>query len=166
MLNVIRQKTMKRRSFLELCLATPLVLAGCQPSSNPIPATVSPEGDEVALPANSKDSLNHTNTNRDGTNNMYGIIGQMTATDGNREKLIDILLNGTKEMPGCKLYAIAADTSDEAGIWITEIWDSEESHKASLQLPSVQAAIAEGRAMIAGFGARHIVKPFGGLGVS
>lgn len=97
---------------------------------------------------------------------MYGIIGQMTATEGNREKLIDILLKGTQEMPGCKLYAIAADTSDEVSIWITEIWDSEDSHKASLQLPGVQAAIAEGRAMIAEFGERHVVKPFGGWGVA
>lgn len=96
---------------------------------------------------------------------MYGIIGQMQATEGNREKLIDILLNGTKEMPGCKLYAISADTTDETSIWITEIWDSEESHQASLQLPSVQQAIADGRPMIAGFGDRHIVTPIGGVGV-
>ena len=96
---------------------------------------------------------------------MYGIIGQIHATAGNREKLIDILLNGTKQMPGCKLYAVAADTSDETGIWITEFWDSEDSHQASLQLPSVQNAIAEGRSLIGGFGERHIVTPAGGVGL-
>ena len=97
---------------------------------------------------------------------MYGIIGKMNATEGSREKLIDILINGTKDMPGCKLYAIAADTTDETAIWITEIWDSEESHQASLQLPSVHNAIAQGKPMIAGFGDRHIVRPIGGLGVT
>ena len=97
---------------------------------------------------------------------MYGIIGKMVATEGSRDKLIEILLNGTQDMPGCKLYAISADSADETGIWITEIWDSEESHQASLQLPSVQAAIAEGRPMIAGFGDRHIVNPVGGVGIS
>ena len=96
---------------------------------------------------------------------MYGIIGQMHATEGNRDKLIEILRDGTKAMPGCKLYAIAADTADETGIWITEIWDSEASHQASLQLSTVQAAIAAGRPMIAGFGVRHIVTPMGGIGV-
>jgi quinol monooxygenase YgiN len=96
---------------------------------------------------------------------MYGIIGQMRATEGSREKLIEILLNGTQDMPGCKLYAISADKSDADGIWITEIWDSEDSHQKSLQLPNVQKAIAEGKPMIAGFGARHLVKPFGGWGV-
>lgn len=97
---------------------------------------------------------------------MYGIIGQLHATEGNRAQLIDILLNGTQEMPGCKLYVISADTEDEISIWITEVWESEEAHQASLQLPSVQAAIAEGRPMIAGFGARHIVDPIGGVGIS
>ena len=96
---------------------------------------------------------------------MYGIIGQIQATEGNRDKLIEILLAGTKEMPGCKLYAIAADTTNETDIWITEIWDSETSHQASLQLPAVQKAIADGRPMIAGFGERRIVTPVGGIGV-
>lgn len=96
---------------------------------------------------------------------MYGMIGQMQATEGDRDKLIAILLNGTKDMPGCKLYAISADTADETSIWITEVWESEEAHQASLQLPNVQAAIAEGRPMIAGFGARHIVTPIGGVGI-
>ncbi len=97
---------------------------------------------------------------------MYGIIGQIKATEGNRDKLIEILLNGTREMPGCKLYAISAATTDDTTIWVTEIWDSEASHQASLSLPVVQAAIAEGRPMIAGFGERHIVAPAGGVGIA
>ena len=96
---------------------------------------------------------------------MYGIIGQLKATEGHRDQLINILLSGTQNMPGCKLYAISADVADETSIWITEIWDSEAAHQASLQLPSVQQAIAAGRPMIAGFGARHIVNPVGGVGV-
>ena len=96
---------------------------------------------------------------------MYGIIGQIKATAGNRDQLSSILLEGTKEMPGCQLYAIAYDAEDEHSIWITEIWDSEESHKASLGLPKVQEAIARGKPMIAGFGERRIVTPIGGVGV-
>ncbi len=96
---------------------------------------------------------------------MYGIIGQLKSTLGNREKLIAILLGGTTDMPGCRLYAITADTSDDVSIWITEIWESEGLHQASLQLPSVQAAIGAGKPLIAGFGDRHIVNPIGGHGV-
>ena len=97
---------------------------------------------------------------------MYGIFGQIMATEGDREALLEILLNSTTDMPGCKLYAIAGDAGDPASIWITEIWESEAAHQASLQLPGVQHAIAQGRPMIAGFGARHIVTPHAGVGLA
>lgn len=96
---------------------------------------------------------------------MYGIIGQMLTTEEDRDRLIDILLAGTQDMPGCRLYAISKDADDAASIWITEIWDSEQAHRASLELPGVQAAIQEGRPLIRGFGARHTVQPVGGIGV-
>ena len=97
---------------------------------------------------------------------MYGIIGKLITVDGQRDSLIDILLDGTKDMPGCLLYAISADNTDTNGIWITEYWETEAHHQASLQLPSVQAAIEKGKPMIAGFGERHIVTPRGGAGLS
>lgn len=96
---------------------------------------------------------------------MFGIIGQMLTTEEDRDRLIEILLRGTQDMPGCRVYVISKDTGDPAAIWITEIWDSEEAHRASLELPAVQEAIAEGRPLITGFGARHTVLPVGGLGV-
>ncbi len=101
-----------------------------------------------------------------GPSKMFGIIAKMQATAGNRDRLIEILLEGTKNMPGCKLYAIAADMMDDNGIWITEVWESEASHQASLQLPSVQDAIAKGKPLIAGFGDRHVTRPIGGIGIS
>lgn len=73
---------------------------------------------------------------------MHGIIGQLKSTVGNREKLTDVLLRGTRNMPASRLYATAADTSDDTAIWITEIWDTEKSHQASLQLSSVQKLCA------------------------
>ena len=97
---------------------------------------------------------------------MYGIIGKIISTDNERDTLIDILLDGTKAMPGCLVYAISADIDDANGIWITEIWESEAAHRASLQLPAVQDAIAAGKPMIAGFGDRHVIDPRGGTGVS
>ena len=96
---------------------------------------------------------------------MYGIIGQFMAFDGKRDELIEILLEGTKDMPGCKLYAIAADDEDENAIWVTEIWESSEAHKKSLELPSVQEAVGKGRELIAGIGQRKIVSPRGGHGL-
>jgi len=97
---------------------------------------------------------------------MYGLIGKMTATPGDRDALVAILLEGTNAMPGCLSYVVAHDPANADAIWITEVWDSEASHKASLSLPAVQAAIAKGRPLIAGFSDRVVTTPIGGLGVT
>jgi quinol monooxygenase YgiN len=68
---------------------------------------------------------------------MYGLTGKITAVSGQREALIAILLEGTRDMPGCLSYIIACDTADEDAIWITEVWESQASHQASLSLPPV-----------------------------
>jgi quinol monooxygenase YgiN len=96
---------------------------------------------------------------------MYGLIGKMTAVAGERDALAAILLDGTHAMPGCLSYVIARDPADDNALWITEVWDSQASHKASLSLPSVQAAIAKGRPLIAGFSNRVETVPIGGYGI-
>jgi quinol monooxygenase YgiN len=97
---------------------------------------------------------------------MYGLIGKMTAVSGQREALITILLKGVAGMPGCLSYIIARDTAGADAIWVTEVWDSEASHQASLNLPAVQEAITRGRPLIAGFGERFITEPAGGYGLA
>jgi len=97
---------------------------------------------------------------------MYGLIGKMNAAPGQRDALIAILLEGTAKMPGCLSYIVAKDTTDANAIWITEVWDAEASHQASLALPAVQAAIAKARPMITGFGERFITTPLGGVGLT
>jgi quinol monooxygenase YgiN len=97
------------------------------------------------------------------TQSMYGLIGQMLVTPGNRDALIAILAEGTGAMPGCLSYIIAKDGENADAIWITEVWDSKDNHAASLKLPAVQAAIAKGRPMIAGFGHRFETLPVAGV---
>ena len=96
---------------------------------------------------------------------MYGLIGKMTAVPGQRDALAAILLDGTRAMPGCLSYIIARDLADDNALWVTEVWDSQASHKASLSLPSVQEAIAKGRPLIAGFSNRVETVPIGGYGI-
>lgn len=97
---------------------------------------------------------------------VYGLIGKMLTHPGQRDALIDILLADVSTMPGCHSYIIARDPSDANALWITEVWDSKASHAASLQLPSVQQAIARGRPMIAGFGEHIETEPVGGHGLA
>lgn len=97
---------------------------------------------------------------------MYGLIGKMTAVAGQRDALIAILLEGVADMPGCLSYVVAKDPSDANAIWITEVWDSQESHKASLSLPAVREAITRGKPLIASFGDSTVTEPVGGHGLS
>lgn len=97
---------------------------------------------------------------------MYGLIGRMIAVSGEREKLINILLEQAGNMPGCLSYIVARDPQDEDSLWVTEVWDSQASHAASTDLPAVQAAIRRGRPLIRGFGERFETEPAGGHGLS
>lgn len=96
---------------------------------------------------------------------MYGVMGKMKAQPGRRSALVAILLDATADMPGCRSYVIAEDLTDADAIWITEVWDDEASHKASLTLPDVRAAIAKARPLIAGFESRIVTRVVGGTGL-
>ena len=96
---------------------------------------------------------------------MYGLIGKMSAVAGQRDALAAILLDATGAMPDCFSYVIATDPADPDALWITEVWDSAASHKASLGLPAVQAAIAGAKPLIAGFSNRVETVPIGGYGL-
>jgi len=96
---------------------------------------------------------------------MYVLIGKILAVTGQRDALDGILLEGTKAMPGCLSYIVATDPVEPDALWVTEVWDSQASHQASLALPEVKAAIARGRPLIAGFSNRVETAPMGGAGL-
>jgi len=96
---------------------------------------------------------------------MYGRIGRITAATGKRDALAAILLESTQAMPGCLSYVVAADAADPDALWVTEVWDNAASHKASLTLPAVQAAIEKGRPLIVTFGNMVETAPIGGVGL-
>jgi len=97
---------------------------------------------------------------------MYGLISKVDVVSGQRDALVSILLEGVAGMPGCLSYVVANDPENPDAIWITEVWDSQASHDASLSLPSVQDAIAQGGPMIAGFSERIVTAPVGGHGLT
>lgn len=95
---------------------------------------------------------------------MYGLITKINAKPGQRAVLAQVLLQATQDMPGCLSYVVAVDTANSDALWITEVWDSAESHKASLNLPEVKAALQAGRPLISGLGERFETHPLGGFG--
>jgi quinol monooxygenase YgiN len=101
-----------------------------------------------------------------GSEKMYGLIGKITAVDGKRDELIAILLQGTRDMPGCLSYVVARDPADATTMWVTEVWVDKESHQGSLSLPAVQEAIRRGKPLIARFDQSTVTEPVGGVGLA
>lgn len=97
---------------------------------------------------------------------MYGLIGKIDVVPGQRDALAALLLKAVSGLPGCRSYVVAHEPDDPEVLWVTEVWDSEESHKASLKLPAVQSAVREGRPMIVGFSVRVETQPVGGFGLA
>ncbi len=96
---------------------------------------------------------------------MYGLIGKMRCAPGKREDLLELLFAATAALPGCLTYIVARDPADTTALWVTEVWTDAASHKASLALPQVQAAIAKARPLIVGFEFQVETEPVGGIGL-
>ncbi|MBV7408332.1 putative quinol monooxygenase [Maritimibacter sp. DP1N21-5] len=95
---------------------------------------------------------------------MHGLIGKFIAKEGEGAALAAILSeNAGGMMPGCRSYIVAQDATEPDHIWVTEVWDSAEAHRASLGLPSVQDAIARARPIIAGMERLAETAPVGGI---
>jgi quinol monooxygenase YgiN len=98
---------------------------------------------------------------------MYGMTGKLTSQPGKREAFVNILLRASKTvrtLPGCRLYAVAEDLSDDTTIWVMEIWDDKESHDESLKDDRVRALIGEAVPLMAGKPEGVELRVVGGMG--
>ena len=98
---------------------------------------------------------------------MYGLQGKMTAKPGQRDALLALLLESSRGdgMPGCRLYVVSEVPAEPDAIAITEVWDDQVAHDASLQLASVRAVIAKARPLILSMGESLELRPIGGQGL-
>ncbi|MGE5724623.1 MAG: putative quinol monooxygenase [Acidobacteriota bacterium] len=96
---------------------------------------------------------------------MYGLIVKLTVVPGKRDELIATLRESAAGMPGCLSYVLAKDTADANLLWVTEAWDNQASHDASLSLPAVKKAIPRAQAIIANFEKIAVTSPVWGAGL-
>jgi quinol monooxygenase YgiN len=89
---------------------------------------------------------------------MYGLIGSFRSVAGKRAELAAVLLTDIDALPGCKSYVVQEDLTEQDTLWVTEVWDDPASHKASLDLPAVKAAIAKAMPLVAGYGEHRELK--------
>jgi quinol monooxygenase YgiN len=96
----------------------------------------------------------------------YGRFGTLNARPGHRDRIVEILLRGADSLrdAGCDLYLVGVPADRPDAVVVTEVWSSPEAHRASLQLPSVRAAIAEAMPMLTGEFESVEFSVVGGLG--
>ena len=96
---------------------------------------------------------------------VYGLIAKLTTLPGKREDFIPILVKSSSRMSGCFSYVVAKDADNENVLWVTEVWDSEANHAASLSLPEVKTAILRARTLVAAFERVAVTSPVQDMGL-
>ncbi|MCT4784376.1 MULTISPECIES: putative quinol monooxygenase [Exiguobacterium] len=82
----------------------------------------------------------------------YGLIGKLTAIQGERETLLSILLEAAEAMEqeaACEAYRVSASLDDDA-IIVYEVWESSEAHQQSLMLPATKQLINQAKPILTG----------------
>jgi quinol monooxygenase YgiN len=95
------------------------------------------------------------------------MCGKIVAKDGQRDALIEILMEASRtEMNGCELYIVCKSPIEEDAIWVMEVWQSEADHEASFKLDSVKALITKARSIMVGGTDSIRLVPVGGKGLA
>ncbi len=97
---------------------------------------------------------------------MYGLIVKLTVVDGRRDEVIALLAASSRDMPGCFSYVLAKDGTDDRVLWVTEVWESQAAHDASLTLRAVQTAIPQIKPLMAQFERIAVTEPVAANGTS
>ncbi len=97
----------------------------------------------------------------------FGYIGSMKAKAGRRDEVVRILLSGTDGLrrAGCRAYIVGLSGSDDDVIWVSEVWETKDQHRASLQLPETTAAISTAMPLLTGEFTSQELSVAGGLGL-
>ena len=93
----------------------------------------------------------------------FALTGKLPARPGKRAELAEAMLASVDAMPGCRLYLVSESETDPDTLWITEVWDDETAHRASLELPAVRETIQRAMPLIDMEGIEQVrMRPLGG----
>jgi quinol monooxygenase YgiN len=83
----------------------------------------------------------------------YGLHGHLQATAGNGDQLAAVLLQAAELVAtakGCHLYLVSRDPESSDAVWVTEVWDTQADHDASLGVPGVRELIGKAMPLLTG----------------
>lgn len=85
---------------------------------------------------------------------------------GQTRRMIEVLQASAANTPGYLSDIVSRDESDENMLWVTEAWESQTAHDASLSLRLVQDAIPRARPLTANFERLAVTEPVWGTAVT
>ena len=82
----------------------------------------------------------------------FANVGTLGVRPGHRDEVVAILTRRNPQLSdaGCLLYEVGVSDEDADLVFVIELWESAEAHRASLRLDSVRAAIAEAMPLLSG----------------
>lgn len=82
----------------------------------------------------------------------FANVGTLGAKPGSRDALVAILTRPSADLAaaGCLQYDVGVADDHPDTVFVIERWTSAEAHRASLELPATQAAIAEAMPLLSG----------------
>jgi len=97
----------------------------------------------------------------------YGMCGKILAKEGQRDALLEILMEASQTpMKGCEIYIVCKSPTEADAIWVMEVWQTEADHEASFKLDSIKALITRARPFMAGGTESIRMVPMGGKGLA
>jgi quinol monooxygenase YgiN len=98
----------------------------------------------------------------------FGLYGKFTVKEGERDSLVNILLEATESMGNldeCEIYLVNISDDEPNSVFVYEVWSSENAHQASLSLETTQALIKRAMPIITGMERISTLKTMGGKGI-
>lgn len=82
----------------------------------------------------------------------FANVGHLGTAHGRRDELVAILTRRSDRLAeaGCLQYEVGVSDDKPDAVFVVELWESAEAHRASLALPEVQASIAAARPLLSG----------------
>jgi quinol monooxygenase YgiN len=99
----------------------------------------------------------------------YGCYVKFTARSGQRDTLVEHLLHAAasaEKVAGCELYIINTSPTEPDCVWVTEVWQNQRDHDASLTVEGARESIQQVLPLLAGAPEKIDVSPVGGKGLS
>jgi quinol monooxygenase YgiN len=101
--------------------------------------------------------------------NKFSLFGRFTIQEGDRDTMVEILLEAAesmKHLDDCEIYLVSVSENEPNTVYVYEVWSDEDAHQASLKLEATQTLIRRAKPLITGMERISTLNTRGGKGIS